>query len=603
MIAFADSDDLWAETKLEKQVEALQQYPAAGFSMTGGFNFKNIDQPIDFFYKQREGSLYGDIFIRIFKSEISTTTPSLIFRKECLNIVRGFDEAKSFSDIDFILKLAGQFKAVILFEPLLYRRLHSGNDSGRNWIKGYLQGITMIQFYKKKLPLPVVHEALFKLYINFGEDCLLRKKRKMARSNFFRAWSHKPFSIVPLKKTAKAVLQEIINYSGNDSVKISAKPWTKNKPPKRILAIRLQAMGDVTITLPYLQHLRHSLPGTTKLDFLTRKECEDIPKNIFLFDKVISIRGGRNLKIQILYALFLLPRLLWRRYDIVIDLQNNELSEIIRKTIRPAAWSAFDRFSLVAAGERTRLTIEAVGFGKNEISSKVRAGSFANLQKISNGIKQKEPAQTQMASDFHFKNHFDCNAILTKNGWDGISEVVILNPAGAFSTRNWPVENYISFAEIWLNKFPNTQFLVLGTSFIKSKAAFLKRKLCERMISIIGETTPSEAFAIVQKTKFVLSEDSGLMHFAWVLGIPTLVLFGSTRSDWSRPLGERSSFLDSSDLPCGNCMQEICRFNDVHCLTRYSAEFVFKKALLVCKQKISANDLTQSSIRNGVTDE
>jgi len=101
----------------------------------------------------------------------------------------------------------------------------------------------------------------------------------------------------------------------------------------------------------------------------------------------------------------------------------------------------------------------------------------------------------------------------------------------------------------------------------------------EKIISIVNQTTPSQAFAILQHTSFVLSEDSGLMHMAWVSGIPTLALFGSTRSDWTRPLGGKSFFLDSSDLPCGNCMQEVCRYGDVHCLTRYTPEFVFEKAV------------------------
>ncbi|MFI5186238.1 MAG: glycosyltransferase [Chitinophagales bacterium] len=545
LIAFIDSDDLWAETKLEKQVKGLQEFPDAGFSLTGGFNFRNINRPIDFFYKEQEGMRYDNIFIPIFKSQISTTTPSLIFRKECLNIVGGFDETKPFSDVDFILKLAGHFKAIILYEPLLYRRLHDSNDSGTNWVNGYQQGISMIRLHKRKLPSDIVREALFKLYINFGEDCLLHKERKKAIKKFFNAWLNKPASIVPLKKTAKAVLQALINYD-NETINISAKSWIKNKPPKRILAIRLQAIGDVTITLPYLQHLRHSLPATTKLDFFTRKECADIPENIFLFDRVISIGGRRNFKKQLLHTIVWVPRLLLRRYDVVIDLQNNNLSEMIRKIIQPKAWSVFDRFSPIAAGERTRLAVEAVGLGKNGINS-----------------------------DFLFKKDFDSAGMLKKNGWNGASELVVLNPAAAFPTRNWPLENYVSFARLWLDQFPNTQFLVIGTSFISSRVDYLKEKLDEQMISIINQTTPSQAFAILRYAKFVLTEDSGLMHMAWVSGIPTLALFGGTRSDWSRPLGEHSFFLDSSDLPCGNCMLETCRYGDVHCLTRYSPEMVF----------------------------
>jgi ADP-heptose:LPS heptosyltransferase/GT2 family glycosyltransferase len=554
LIAFMDSDDLWAETKLEKQVAALLEYPEAGFSLTGGYNFRTVNQPVDFSYKQREGLRYGDIFTSIFKSEISTTTPSLIFHRKCLKDAGGFDETKPFSDIDFILRLASHFKAVILYEPLLYRRLHEANDSGENWIKGYHQGISMIRLYKKNLPRSVVREARFRLYINFGEDCLSHSQQSKAIRKFLLAWKNKPLSIVPGKKTGKAFLQWLINYRTNagsvSGINIPARSWTRGDLPKRILAIRLQAMGDVTITLPYLQHLRHSLPSSTKIDFLTRKECDDIPKNILLFNRVIAIRGGRSFKRQLLHTFFLLPKFLLRRYDVVIDLQNNEISELVRKFIRPRAWSVFDRFSSRAAGERTRLTIEAVNLGENSIDS-----------------------------CFQFPSPHDAGTILKKNGWNETSGLVVLNPAAAFPTRNWPLENYVAFAKLWQRHFPNTQFLILGTSFISPKADYLKGELGEQAICIIDQTTPSQAFSILQQAKFVLSEDSGLMHMSWVLGIPTLALFGSTRSDWTRPLGEHSSFLDSSDLPCGNCMQETCRYGDVHCLTRYSPELVFDNAV------------------------
>src|SRR5678816_3601414 len=96
---------------------------------------------------------------------------------------------------------------------------------------------------------------------------------------------------------------------------IPAKPWTKKYPPKRILAIRLQAMGDLVITLPYLQALRNMLPPSTKLDLLTRKEVDSIPRNLVLFNKIYSIGGKRNFKKQFAYTCFLLPALIMRRYD------------------------------------------------------------------------------------------------------------------------------------------------------------------------------------------------------------------------------------------------------------------------------------------------
>lgn len=206
LIAFMDSDDLWAVTKLEKQVNALYQYPEAGFSLTGGYNFKKPFEPIDYFYRQREGIRFDQLLIPYFKSEVSTTTPSLILRKQCLDVTGFFNEAKPFADVDFILNLAGHFKGVILYEPLLYRRLHETNDSGAKWEKGYEEGVAMIQSYKNILPPKITRNSLFRLYINFGEDCLLHTKRKEAIKNFFRAWKNKPFSIIPFKKIVKAVL-------------------------------------------------------------------------------------------------------------------------------------------------------------------------------------------------------------------------------------------------------------------------------------------------------------------------------------------------------------------------------------------------------------
>jgi glycosyltransferase involved in cell wall biosynthesis len=208
LIAFIDSDDLWAPSKLEKQVMALQQYPDAGFSLTGGYNFRQPGEPLAYFYRQRQGARYDNVFYSLFRSEVAALTPTLMCRKQCLGYTGLFNENKAFADGDFIVNLARHFKAVILYEPLFYRRLHEGNDSDAHWIKRCDEGIDRIVNYRKEKLLPgsIAREALFKLHINFGENYIRYREYGKAVKKFFRAWQTKPYSIVPWKKTAKAIL-------------------------------------------------------------------------------------------------------------------------------------------------------------------------------------------------------------------------------------------------------------------------------------------------------------------------------------------------------------------------------------------------------------
>jgi len=245
----------------------------------------------------------------------------------------------------------------------------------------------------------------------------------------------------------------------------------------------------------------------------------------------------------------LIPKLLLQRYEVVIDLQNNDHSRMVRRALRPNAWSEYDRFSPIPAGERYRLTIQAIGLGPN------RADNNFILKPVSGTIE-----------------------LLKQNGWNGANDLIIINPAGAFKTRNWPLVNYVEFIKLWLRESPGTQFLIMGVGPMAEKANYLKDILGDNLISLVNKTNLAQAFAIIQKAKFVLSEDSGLMHMAWALGIPTMALFGGTRSDWAQPLGRHTDFVDSSDLSCGNCMLRICTHGDNRCLTRYTPEFIFVRA-------------------------
>ncbi len=337
---------------------------------------------------------------------------------------------------------------------------------------------------------------------------------------------------------------------------IAGKPWRGETPPQKIIVIRFQALGDTIITLPYLQCLKNQYPDISII-FLTRKEVSAIPINIGIFDKVMTIDGGRNVRLQFLLLLLKLP-LLWKlKADAMIDLQNNKLSRIIRRMIHPKAWVGFDTHSPMAAGERTRQTIEALWRWKIFPETKFRIASTKNVL-----------------------------SLLKDNGYIESNKLVVLNPAGFCQSRNWPLDNYVEFALQWLSNMDSkTQFVLLLLPSLREKAVYIKKKLSGNCVDLTGKANQVEAFEIINRSDFMLTEDSGLMHMSWVQGIPTLALFSASRKDWSAPQGSWSQCLDSSDMPCGSCGLEVCKFEDNRCLTRYAPAFVLEQARLLLNKK------------------
>ncbi|HEX6225747.1 MAG TPA: glycosyltransferase family 9 protein [Chryseolinea sp.] len=334
--------------------------------------------------------------------------------------------------------------------------------------------------------------------------------------------------------------------------------WRGASPPQKILVMRFQALGDTVVTLPYLQSLKRQYPDV-ELHFFTREEVSAIPTNVGLFRKVIAIGGGRNAKIQFLLALLQLPWLIGQKYDAILDLQNHKISRIIRKLLPVRTFSEFDvdRQTVLSAGERTRRAIEALWSWKIELDT-----------------------------NFVIRNAPGIDDLLRRHGWKSNHDMVVLNPAGCFPSRNLPLDHYISFAKLWLEKInEKTQFVLLLLPALQTKANYIARALGDRCINLTGKADQTEAFAILRKCKFVLSEDGGLMHMGWVNGTPTLALFSSSKRQWAAPQGKWSDSVDSSDLECGPCDLAVCKFNDNRCLTRHDATALIARAASLLNSK------------------
>ena len=78
-----------------------------------------------------------------------------------------------------------------------------------------------------------------------------------------------------------------------------------------------------------------------------------------------------------------------------------------------------------------------------------------------------------------------------------------------------------------------------------------------------------------------LTNDSGAMHVASVLGVPTVAVFGATDPEATGPLGPASRVI-MEPADCAPCLLRECP-TDHRCMTRVTPERVAAEALDLLK--------------------
>ncbi len=138
-------------------------------------------------------------------------------------------------------------------------------------------------------------------------------------------------------------------------------------------------------------------------------------------------------------------------------------------------------------------------------------------------------------------------------------------------------------AKRWLpERFAETAALVArahGASVALFGAA-AERPLCESVAGAIradgiavrnfaGETTLRQFIDLAAACRLFLTNDSGAMHIASALGVPTVTVFGPTDETTTGPTGARARIL-REQVECGPCLLRACPI-DHRCMTGVTA--------------------------------
>ena len=128
LVAFIDSDDLWAPHKLERQLAQLGTEPHCGWCYSAFVVVVDGNDVPPTWGRQRRIRHRGRIFAQTVRRTVPICTPSVVVRTELLAKVGAFDTAIDVEeDYDLWMRLALESPVCVVDEPLVRVRRHPEN--------------------------------------------------------------------------------------------------------------------------------------------------------------------------------------------------------------------------------------------------------------------------------------------------------------------------------------------------------------------------------------------------------------------------------------------------------------------------------------------
>jgi glycosyltransferase involved in cell wall biosynthesis len=138
-VAFLDSDDLWAPSKLDRQIATLRARVNCRWSYTGFLRVDPFGNPLPEEARRPWWVPYeGDIFEQVATGQAAIRTPSVLAARQLIAQAGGFDETMlAAEDYDLWLRLTLLSEVAIVDEPLVHVRYHDENHT-REWQSAFV---------------------------------------------------------------------------------------------------------------------------------------------------------------------------------------------------------------------------------------------------------------------------------------------------------------------------------------------------------------------------------------------------------------------------------------------------------------------------------
>ncbi len=334
-------------------------------------------------------------------------------------------------------------------------------------------------------------------------------------------------------------------------------------PPRKILIIKLSEMGSTVLAYPALEELKKRIPGA-ELFFLVFKNNAAIIDVLGLLppSNIITVEY-QSIGRLLLSGLRAMKRLLMEKFDTTIDMDFfSRLTALVGFLASRGNRVGFHRYNDEGL-YRGNLLTHRVLYSPHVHTS----AAFMALIKTLFENPSDEP---------HYRGSIDTqNFVLPKYDpasadvqsvrqklqsaspdLDGSVTLILINPNSSdiFPLRKWPLENFARLCQRLLTDIPNCHLVITGVASERKDAQYIMERVQNpKCIDFTGKTNLRELLALYSLASLMVTNDSGPAHFASLLRLPTVVLFGPETPRLYGPMGNRHKVL-YADFACSPCV-------------------------------------------------